>query len=198
MCKLRIIMIQTIAMFILNIGDSMAYPFFNKDSVITYNNSQITLQKTKEVDVLRVIDPITGKESIKKIPVLEPVRIDSFIVHKENAPYTFSEKLEKILIKEITQNLTQNDLPNGFVNVGLRNIVVNSKGELIYYEITSIDHVAQNQTRKLSNDLVSEKTIIKSINQLPINGNNSYLKLRTNLSKGTFEISEGVVKYKNK
>ena len=107
-------------------------------NIITYKNNKIELSPEKQ-DTIEIQDPVTGKWTtsvMKSTPM--PIKINNEAIHDDgnvDARPTFRagrKQLEAYIIKSIAPLAT--DLEDGDYNIVVYNIIVDKKGQVVYYE----------------------------------------------------------------
>ena len=196
MCRTNLIAIAFIMSAMLIFNKSIAQKGNAKDTVITFHNNSVTLHHTNINDIDKVTDPVTGSIKTVSVVVDEPLFVSGVPVHKEAVPYKVSEKLERSVIAQIRNSTRLRSLPDGKVQVRLRNIVLTRKGEVAYYELANAKYTDKDGTRTLSaDDVLTYDTLANSIGQLSIKLNEQYTLLHIDLSNGVFTIKGGHVTF---
>ena len=194
MCKYYVIVLALTILSVFATERSVAQKSNAVDTVVIFEKNQVGLRNTNVSDIDKLADPITGKVMVKRTTVREPVYVNHTLIKRESPPYKMGEKLQDMVDDMIQKNSVLRSLPDGYISLRLRNIIITGKGELTYYELSTIKFTTGDETRILPDDILTTKALSDAVASLSWHSNEAkYTLLHTDISKYRFAIKKGKV-----
>ena len=128
---------------------------------------------------------------VRHTAVYMPVSVGGVAVHSEVAPYDMGSRLQAMVAELLAHSPVLQSLPDGRVQVRLRNIVLSQQGTLAYYELAGAYFISPQETRTLRSDVLTSKMLADAIASLPWKTDARYTLLHTDMSKHFFIIRGG-------
>ena len=154
--------------------NSFSQKFERKGNIVTYRGNSFECSQNPRVDTQIIVDPITNKEItkiIKQDPV--PVKMNGNPIYgnylngepaTNPEPYTKNGSLEDYLFKNLSKELDK--LPNSVYTINLYNVIVDTKGKIVYYECDGIADYYGGLSRDKKISPANQKEITEKIKQL--------------------------------
>lgn len=187
-----ITIIVGMAMFFVG-TNSFAQKRSNNDSLTVFRGNKIVLHKIDVYDSILLEDPVAGNVKTILVPIYAPVSVNAIQVRKELPPYRTSKEIQKKIIPELESYFTSLAFPDGTIRLRLRNIVVSKKGDIVYYELESVQlsQATDNMNRSIAGETFALRAIKAAVGLLLRQLDAFYTLLNLDLFNSTFIVKNG-------
>jgi hypothetical protein len=144
--------------------NSFSQKFERKGNMVTYRGNTFEYYQDPRVDTQIITDPVTNQQITRYIkfdPV--PVKMNGTRIYGNNQtgsltsspePYAKNGSVEDYLFRNLAKTLDR--LPDGIYRIELNNVVVDTKGKIVYYEYGGITNANKNTPADIEKALPEE------------------------------------------